>query len=229
MGGEDETLIDAGDAFWTEVRGAAYRALRGAGVAHADADDAAQETMIELSEAVRSGEPLRNPAGWAAVVARRRASDLMREDRVRRGLPARRSESEIEADEDARLDAAVPSEREVQPEPDHDSPSSASSREPGRGISARRSVERFVLEGMSTSLQAIRREQLDRLVGALDERSLQMVWLKMEGLPNEEIADALDMKVDALKKALQRMRRDIEQRALELGVDRNLDDHPRAY
>jgi DNA-directed RNA polymerase specialized sigma24 family protein len=82
---------------------------------------------------------------------------------------------------------------------------------------------------MSTSLQAIRREQLDRLVGALDERSLQMVWLKMEGLPNEEIADALDMKVDALKKALQRMRRDIEQRALELGVDRNLDDHPHVY
>ena len=228
MGDGGDAVIDAGDAFWTEVRGAAYRALRGAGVAHADADDAAQETMIELSEAVRAGEPLHNPAGWAAVVARRRASDLMREDRVRRGLPARRSESEIEADEDARLAAAVPSEPEVQPRSDQNGPSSSSSA-PGRGISARRSVERFVLEGIATSRQAIRREQLDRLVGALDERSLQIVWLKMEGLTNEEIADALDMKVDALKKALQRMRRDIEQRATELGVDRDLDDHPHIY
>ena len=223
-----EALTSTGDAFWTEVRGAAYRALRGAGVAHADADDAAQETMIELSEAVRAGEPLHNPAGWAAVVARRRASDLMREDRVRRGLPARRSESEVEADEDARLAAAIPSEPEVRSRSDRDGPSSSSS-EPGPGISARRSVERFVLEGMATSRQAIRREQLDRLVGALDERSLQIVWLKMEGLTNEEIAEALDMRVDALKKALQRMRRAIGQRTTELGVDGDLDDHPHIY
>lgn len=214
------------DRFWTEIRAVAYRALRGAGIDHADADDAAQETMLELAEAFEAGEPLRNPAGWAAVVARRRAVDLMRGDRVRRGLPARPEPVDREVEEEQRAAREVPGEPEPPAPPDDGEDGSS---RPMRSIDSRRSVERFVLEGMPTSLAAMRNEQVDRLVEALDERSLQMVWLKAEGLAIAEIADALDMKPDAVKKALQRMRHDIEERADDIGVDLDVGNHQRPY
>ena len=237
-------MAEVDDTLWEEVRAVAYRTLRGRGLDHADADDAAQETMFDLAEAIRRGEPLRNPAGWAAVVARRRATDLVRADRVRKGLPARQDAEEREAEraaqEDAGLEAPGTPRAErgdaVAPLDDGWSPpddSTPSSREhtsgAGRDLSARRAVDQFIVGGVPTSAVVIRREQLDRLVAALDERNLQLAWLTSEGLTQAEIGEVLGMEREAVKKALQRMRASLESRAGELGIDLAFDDHQRIY
>lgn len=221
---------------WAEVRAVAYRALRGRRIEHADAEDAAQETMLDLAAAMWRGEQLHNPAGWAAVVARRRATDLLREDRVRHGLPARQDEEGREADRAALWDSEDASarggpvhehlsERSTEQAADNSSQSSAA----GRTISLRRSVEHFLLHGEPTSLVALQRGLIDELVALLDEETQQMIWLVAEGLSQEEIAVELGLQKETVKKRLQRKRAALIKRAGERGIDIDFLDHQRPY
>jgi RNA polymerase sigma factor (sigma-70 family) len=170
-------------ALWSEVRDVAYRTLRARGWSHDKADDAAQDTVLDLQAELEKGTVLRNPAGWAAMVANRRAVDRHRRAR----LP---DQSQIDLND---------------------------------------SVGRFLADGQPTSLQAMQREQVARFVEALDERDLQMAWLTAEGLSQAEIGEVLGISADGVKKALQRMRKRLRDRAGELGIDVDVLDHPRVY
>jgi RNA polymerase sigma factor (sigma-70 family) len=75
----------------------------------------------------------------------------------------------------------------------------------------------------------MQREQVARFVEALDERDLQMAWLTAEGLSQAEIGEVLGISADGVKKALQRMRKRLRDRAGELGIDVDVLDHPRVY
>ena len=235
--GRPQVGQDGGDdALWAEVRAVAYRALRGKRIDHADAEDAAQETMLDLAEAIRRGEQLRNPAGWAAVVARRRATDLLREDRVRHGLPARQDEEEREVERAAAQDSEGASasdgpdhERSSEPSSERTADDSSQSSARGRTISVRRSVEHFLLHGEPTSLVALQRGLIDELVALLDEETQQMIWLVAEGLSQEEIAAELGLKKGTVKKRLQRKRAELVELAGERGIDIDFRDHPRGY
>jgi RNA polymerase sigma factor (sigma-70 family) len=168
---------------WLRVRGAAYEALRSRGWTHEEADDGAQETVLVLDKELRRGTVLRNPEGWAATVAFRRAVDHDRRAHMPR------------ADE----------------------------------VDLTDSVGRFLRDGAPTSMQAIQREQVARFVEALDERDLEMAWLTAEGLTQAEIGEVLGITAEGVKKALQRMRGRLRERADELGVDVEVLDHPRVY
>lgn len=90
-------------------------------------------------------------------------------------------------------------------------------------------VGRFLSHGMPTSLQGIQREQAARFAEALDERELEMAWLTAEGLKQAEIAEIVGISEEGVKKALQRMRKRLRDRADELGIDVEVLDHPRLY
>jgi RNA polymerase sigma factor (sigma-70 family) len=207
----------AGEALWEEVRAVAYRTLRARGYAHADADDAAQDTVLELEEALAKGEVLRNPAGWAAVVAGRRAVDNDRAARVRRGQRARADEGEDEAEGTQERDGTG---RDT---------SEGEDRGPRRSVAASDALSRFLVSGVPTSYAGVQREQLARLAEALDERQLQVAWLIVEGLSQAEIAEVVGASQAAIKRDMTRMRAKLRQRADELGIALKVLEHPRAY
>jgi len=91
------------------------------------------------------------------------------------------------------------------------------------------SVARFLVEGTPTSDLAMQREQVGRLMRALDDRDLEMAWLTAEGLKQVEIAEILGIGTEGVKKALQRLRRRLREHADELGIDVEVLDHPRVY
>lgn len=99
----------------------------------------------------------------------------------------------------------------------------------GSDLGLDESVGRFLSEGKPTSLQGMQREQVARFVEVLDERELEMAWLTAEGLTQAEIADIVGIGEDGVKKALQRMRKRLRERADELGIDVEVLDHPRVY
>jgi len=91
------------------------------------------------------------------------------------------------------------------------------------------SVAQFLAHGQPTSREAMHREQAGRLVDALDERDLQLAWLTAEGLKQSEIAEVLGIGEEGVRKALQRLRKRLRERADELGLDVEVLDHPRPY
>jgi RNA polymerase sigma factor (sigma-70 family) len=91
------------------------------------------------------------------------------------------------------------------------------------------SVVRFLADAQPTSSQAIQREQVARFVEVLGARELEMAWLTAEGLSQAEIAEIVGISTEGVKKALQRMRRRLRERAGELGIDVEVLDHPRPY
>jgi len=168
---------------WVRVREAAYDAVRRRGFSHEVAEDAAQDTLLDLQQALERGVEIENPGGWAATTAFRRAIDRTRKDRL--------------------------------PRPDQ--------------ADMRETVGRFLAEGAPASARAIHREQLGRLVAELTDRELDIAWLTAEGLKQAEIAVALGVGTEAVKKALQRLRQALREKADELGVEIGSLDHPRAY
>lgn len=90
-------------------------------------------------------------------------------------------------------------------------------------------VGRFLADGQPTSAQGMQREQVARFVDALDARDLEMAWLTAEGLSQAEIGEALGISEEAVRKAFQRLRRRLRERADELGIDVEVLDHPRIY
>jgi len=168
---------------WVAVRQAAYDSLRRRGWTHDESDDAAQDTLLALQDALAKGVELDDPEGWAATVAFRRAVDRKRRARLA-------GEADIDMNE---------------------------------------SVGRFLEEAIPTSRQGMQREQVARFVEALDERELEMAWLTAEGLTQAEIADIVGIGQEGVKKALQRMRRRLRERADELGIAVEVLDHPRPY
>jgi RNA polymerase sigma factor (sigma-70 family) len=188
---------------WAEVRDAAYRTLRARGWSHEQADDGAQDTVLKLHEALEKGTVLRDPTAWAATVAHRKAVDRHRR---------------------ARLVGA-------RPEHDGDVADGPAAEDDGSDFTVDPvgSLERFLEHGAPTSQQAIQRQQVERLVEALDERDLQMAWLTAEGLKQSEIGEELGIGEEGVRKALQRMRRRLRARADELGIAVAVLDHPRVY
>jgi len=168
---------------WLRVREAAYDAVRRRGYPHEAADDAAQDTLLDLQKALAKGVEIENPGGWAARTAFRRAIDRSRKDRRVR-------------------------------------PDQADMRE---------TVGRFLAEGAPTSAQAIQREQLGRLIAELTDRELDIAWLTAEGLKQAEIAEALGIGAEAVRKALMRLRKELRERSDELGIEVGTLDHPRPY
>ncbi len=59
-----------------QLRQLAYQVARRFGFSHADAEDLAQEAMVDLLQ--RSGEPLVTPGAWVRVVTRRKAGAAFR-------------------------------------------------------------------------------------------------------------------------------------------------------
>jgi RNA polymerase sigma factor (sigma-70 family) len=96
-------------------------------------------------------------------------------------------------------------------------------------VDMRETVGRFLSEGVPTSARALQREQLGRLVEELTDRELDIAWLTAEGLKQAEIAESLGVGTEAVRKALQRLRRGLRERADELGIDVEVLDHPRVY
>jgi len=90
-------------------------------------------------------------------------------------------------------------------------------------------IGRFLESGVPTSLQAIQRQQASRFVEVLSERELELAQLTAEGFKQAEIAEALGIGEEAVRKGLQRMRKRLRERADELGVDVEVLDHPRVY
>lgn len=168
---------------WVRVREAAYDSVRRRGFSHEIAEDAAQDTLLDLQKALERGVEIENPGGWAATAAFRRAIDRTRKDRL--------------------------------PRPDQ--------------ADMRETVGRFLADGAPTSARAIQREQLGRLIAELTDRDLEIAWLTAEGLKQAEIAVALDVGTEAVKKALQRLRQSLREKADELGIEIGSLDHPRVY
>jgi RNA polymerase sigma factor (sigma-70 family) len=168
---------------WVKVREAAYDAVRRHGYPHEVADDAAQDTLLDLQKALAKGVEIKNPGGWAARTAFRRAIDRSRKD------------------------------RRVRPEQ----------------VDMRETVGRFLAEGAPVSARAIQREQLGRLIEELTDRELDIAWLTAEGLKQAEIAEALGVGAEAVRKALMRLRKELREKADELGIDVEVLDHPRPY
>jgi RNA polymerase sigma factor (sigma-70 family) len=96
-------------------------------------------------------------------------------------------------------------------------------------LAPRAAVERFVVSAASVSAIAMAREQMARLVAAIDERELQMLWLADAGHSHAEIGELLGLKADSVKKALTRMRAHVRGDAEALGLDDAPEDHPRVY
>jgi RNA polymerase sigma factor (sigma-70 family) len=168
---------------WVRVREVAYDSLRRRGYPHELAEDAAQDTLLELQKALAKGVEIANPGGWASTTAFRRAVDRTRKERL------------------------------VRPEQ----------------VDMRETVGRFLAEGAPVSARGMQREQLARLVEELTDRELDIAWLTAEGLKQAEIAEALGVGTEAVRKALQRLRKGLRERADELGIDVEVLDHPRPY
>jgi RNA polymerase sigma factor (sigma-70 family) len=196
-------------ALWAEVRDVAYRTLRTRGWSHDRADDGAQDTVLKLQEVLAKGMVLHNPAGWAATVAHRKAIDHHRRARLAGARPEHGGEGRDASGADADAETGdAGADFTVDPVG---------------------SLERFLAHGVPTSLQAIQREQVERLIEALDERDLQMAWLTAEGLKQAEIGEELGIGEEGVRKALQRLRKRLRDRADELGIAVEVLDHPRIY
>jgi len=181
-------------ALWVVVRDAAYRTLRNRGWSHAEADDGAQDTALQLQGELAKGVVLDNPAAWANTVAYRKTVDRHR----RKRMAGARPEGDTGPGDEAAVDPVG-------------------------------SLSRFLVLGQPTSMQAIQREQVERFIDALEERELHMAWLTAEGLSQAEIGEALGISAEGVKKAMQRMRKRLRERADELGIDVEVLDHPRPY
>ena len=219
-------------AVWEEVRAVAYRVLRAKGYDHADADDAAQETLVDLMRALARGERIDNPPGWAAVIAGRRAIDRDRVERRQKGKPARRDrDPDADDDDDGSVSPSTQGEGT-----DRDGDSTADPAEgdgedrgPRGGVMSSSAVGRFVVDGLPTSRAAIERQQLARLAGVLTERQLQIAWLTVEGLTQAEIGEVVGLGAEGVRKDMQRMRATLREHADTLGISIRVLDHPRPY
>ena len=223
------------DAVWEEVRAVAYRVLRAKGYDHADADDAAQDTLVDLMRALERGERIDNPPGWAAVIAGRRAIDQDRVQRRQKGKPARRDrDPDADRDDDADHESATPSaesegtDRGGAPAADP-AEEDGEDRGPRGAVISSSAVGRFVVDGLPTSRAAIERQQLARLAEVLTERQLQIAWLTVEGLTQAEIGEVVGLGAEGVRKDMQRMRATLRKHADTLGISIRVLDHPRPY
>lgn len=221
------------DAVWEEVRAVAYRVLRAKGYDHADADDAAQDTLVDLMRALERGERIDNPPGWAAVIAGRRAIDQDRVQRRQKGKPARR-DRDPDADDDVNEESSTPSEEREGADRDGESAADAAEedgedRGPRGVVTSSSAVGRFVVDGLPTSRAAIERQQLARLAEVLTERQLQIAWLTVEGLTQAEIGEVVGLGAEGVRKDMQRMRATLRKHADTLGISIRVLDHPRPY
>jgi RNA polymerase sigma factor (sigma-70 family) len=186
-------------ALWVVVRDAAYTTLRNRGWSHDEADDGAQDTVLQLQDVLAKGVVLDEPAAWANTVAFRKSVDRHRRAR----LAGARPQGDV-GDDDHREAG-------------------------GAEVDLVGSLSRFLADGQPTSRQAMQRQQVERFIDALSERELHMAWLTAEGLTQEEIGEAFGISAEGVKKAMQRMRRSLRARADELGIDVEVLDHPRVY
>jgi RNA polymerase sigma factor (sigma-70 family) len=221
------------DAVWEEVRAVASRVLRAKGYDHADADDAAQDTLVDLMRALERGERIDNPPGWAAVIAGRRAIDQDRVQRRQKGKPARR-DRDPDADDDADGESATPSAEAEGTDRDGDSATDHAEEDgedcgPRGAVVSSSAVGRFVVDGLPTSRAAIERQQLARLAEVLTERQLQIAWLTVEGLTQAEIGEVVGLGAEGVRKDMQRMRVTLRKHAVTLGISIRVLDHPRPY
>jgi DNA-directed RNA polymerase specialized sigma24 family protein len=92
------------------------------------------------------------------------------------------------------------------------------------------SLERFVRSHVAVSAMAIQRGQVDRLLAALDDDDLQLLWLlEGQGMTHAEAGEVLGLKPDSVKKRLQRLRNRVRGEADDLGLDDQPGAHPRMY
>jgi RNA polymerase sigma factor (sigma-70 family) len=91
-------------------------------------------------------------------------------------------------------------------------------------------LERFVRSNVAVSALAIQHDQVDRLLAALDDDDLQLLWLlEGQGMTHAEAGEVLGLKPDSVKKRLQRLRNRVRGEADDLGLDDQPGAHPRMY